>query len=94
MIEILNEMMDWWEHAGLGDLSYEFDPLFQIKVGLTHPPTENPNDLPLWELDDGIIQGTLKNRYPKSGTVKIIRDEGSGESDDLWRYTLLIPEFE
>ncbi|CAI8164095.1 MAG: Uncharacterised protein [Methanobacteriota archaeon] len=93
-IEFLNEMMDWWEHAGLGDLSYEFDPLFQIKVGLTHPPTENPNDLPLWELDDGIIQGTLKNRYPKSGTVKIIRDEGSGESDDLWRYTLLIPEFE
>ena len=31
-IEFLNEMMDWWEHAGLGELSYGIDPGFHIKA--------------------------------------------------------------
>ena len=27
-IEFLDEMMDWWEYAGLGKLSYDLDPEF------------------------------------------------------------------
>ena len=33
-IEFLNEMMDWWEYAGLGKLSYDIEPEFHIKVEL------------------------------------------------------------
>ena len=27
-IEFLNEMMDWWEYTGLGQLNYDIDPTF------------------------------------------------------------------
>ena len=53
-IEFLNEMMDWWEYAGLGKLSYDLDPDFHIKVELSNTSSDAEN-LPLWALDDGII---------------------------------------
>ena len=46
----------------------------------------------MWELDDGIIEGALAARYPDEGDVRVVREEGSGEIDDLWRYHLLMQE--
>ena len=85
--------MDLWEEAGLGTLAYEFDPNFHVRVGLNElPEADNPEVLPLWELDDGIIEGALAARYPDEGDVRVVREEGSGEIDDLWRYHLLMQE--
>ena len=61
--------MDWWEFAGLGRLEYGIDPVFHVQVGLDHPPSEDPDVLPMWELDDGIIEGALMTRFPKDGNV-------------------------
>ncbi|DAC15118.1 MAG TPA: hypothetical protein D7H86_01700 [Candidatus Poseidoniales archaeon] len=91
-IEFLNEMMDWWEYAGLGSLQYGIEPTFHVKVGLVHLPDDNPDVLPMWELDDGIIQGALETRYASEQGVRIRREEGSGEFDDLWRYHMILQE--
>ena len=40
-IEFLDEMMDWWEYAGLGRLEYDVDPNFHVRVGLNHPPVDD-----------------------------------------------------
>jgi len=85
-VEFLNELMDWWEHAGLGELDYNADPFFHIIVNLAHPETEGDDVLPLWQLDDGIIEGALLARYPENGNVRIRREP---EGDDAWRYTLV-----
>ena len=69
-IEFLSEMMDWWEYAGLGQLSYAIDPQFQIIVD---HPSENPGRLPIQSLDDGIIEGALLSRYSDDPTVEITR---------------------
>ena len=87
-IEFLDEMMDWWEHAGLGLLQYDVDPQFHVVVGLNHPPVEDPDALPMWEMDDGIIEGALSTRFAKEANVVIQRVEGSGIKDDLWRYLI------
>ncbi len=92
-IEFLNEMMDLWEAAGLGTLSYDFDPSFHVRVGLNEmPEPENKEVLPLWEMDDGIVEGALMSRYPEEGEVQINRIEGSGELDDLWQYHLIMKD--
>lgn len=88
-IEFLDEMMDWWEHAGLGSLLYDVDPNFHVKVGLNHPPVNNPDALPMWEMDDGIIEGALRHRFSKDEDIIVKRVDGSGESDDLWNYMIL-----
>ena len=87
-IEFLDEMMDWWEHAGLGLLQYDVDPQFHVVVGLNHPPVEDPDALPMWEMDDGIIEGALSTRFAKEANVVIQRVDGSGVKDDLWRYLI------
>ena len=87
-IEFLDEMMDWWEHAGLGSLEYDVDPTFHVRVGLHHPPQDDPDALPMWEMDDGIIEGALTNRFAKDSQIAIKRVEGSGESNDLWHYLI------
>ena len=87
-IEFLDEMMDWWEHAGLGSLEYDVDPTFHVRVGLHHPPQDDPDALPMWEMDDGIIEGALTNRFAKDSQVAIKRVEGSGETNDLWHYLI------
>ena len=87
-IEFLDEMMDWWEHAGLGNLEYDVDPTFHVRVGLHHPPQDDPDALPMWEMDDGIIEGALANRFAKDSQIAIKRVEGSGESNDLWHYLI------
>ena len=88
-IEFLDEMMDWWEHAGLGTLLYGIEPEFHVQVGLHHPPTEDDDVLPMWEMDDGIIEGALMTRFPPGSNVDVRRQDGTGAHDDLWQYHLL-----
>ena len=83
-IEFLNEMMDWWEYAGLGQLSYDIDPEFHILVD--HPP-EKPGSLPIHSLDDGIIEGALMSRYPDESGVKVTRTT-SKDSEISVRYEI------
>ena len=90
-IEFLNEMMDWWEHAGLGKLSYDIDPEFHIKVNLSSLTSEK-DILPLWSLDDGIIEGALTARYLTEGNVLIRREEVEGDPDEFCRYNLIFRE--
>ena len=90
-VEFLSELMDWWEYAGLGELEYDTVPFFHIKVNLIHPPVEDKEVLPLWELDDGIIEGALSSRYPEESNVRIRREEGQSD-DELWRYTMIFVE--
>ena len=87
-IEFLDEMMDWWEYAGLGNLEYDVDPTFHVRVGLHHPPVDDVDALPMWEMDDGIIEGALSNRFAKDPNIVIQRVEGSGEPHDLWHYII------
>ena len=90
-VEFLSELMDWWEYAGLGELEYDTVPFFHIKVNLTHPPVEEEEVLPLWELDDGIIEGALRARYPEESNVRVRREDGQSD-EELWRYTLIFVE--
>ena len=90
-VEFLSELMDWWEYAGLGELEYDTVPFFHIKVNLTHPPVDEEEVLPLWELDDGIIEGALRARYPEESNVRVRREDGQG-NEELWRYTLIFVE--
>lgn len=85
-IEFLNEMMDWWEYAGLGKLSYDIEPEFHIKVELGSP-ISNGDELPLWALDDGIIEGALLARYSPEGEV-IVQREQNEDSEEFCRYNL------
>jgi hypothetical protein len=45
--------------------------------------------LPLWELDDGIIQGALLARYPENGNVRVRRELVEDSDEPTWRYTLI-----
>ena len=81
-------MMDWWEYAGLGNLEYDVDPSFHVRVGLHHPPLDDPDALPMWEMDDGIIEGALANRFAKDPQIVIQRVEASGDKEDLWHYII------
>ena len=87
-IEFLDEMMDWWEYAGLGKLEYDVDPSFHVRVGLHHPPLDDPDALPMWQMDDGIIEGALSNRFAKDPQIVIQRVDASGHKDDLWHYII------
>ena len=87
-IEFLNEMMDWWEHAGLGELSYGIDPEFHIKAVFVDE-SETPGSLPLHALDGGIIEGALRARYQDTNGVMVQRDE---DSDGSLIYALEFPE--
>ncbi len=89
--EFLSEMMDWYEYAGLGELRYDTDPIFHIKVHLNSNEDES-NVLPLWELDDGIIEGTLLSRYSSINEVTIERIEAATDSDEFCRYNLILSE--
>ena len=90
-VEFLSELMDWWEYAGLGELEYDTVPFFHIKVNLTHPPVDKAEVLPLWELDDGIIEGALRSRYPNDSNILIRREEAKDDGE-MWRYTLIFVE--
>ena len=89
-VEFLNEMMDWWEHAGLGELDYELDPTFHVKVYLQKQENEPDDSLPLAELDDGIIGGVLETRYSDGDNVTIRREDGV--DGEFSRYYLIFQE--
>ncbi len=90
-VEFLSEMMDWYEYAGLGELSYDADPIFHIKVHLL-PDADNSDQLPLWELDDGIIEGTLLSRYSSMKEVTIERIQSVNNKDEFCRYNLVLSD--
>ncbi|RJU81788.1 MAG: hypothetical protein DWB93_04860 [Candidatus Poseidoniales archaeon] len=90
-VEFLSEMMDWYEYAGLGELSYDADPIFHIKVHLL-PDVDNSDQLPLWELDDGIIEGTLLSRYSSMKEVIIERIQSTDNKDEFCRYNLILSD--
>ncbi|MBT3641136.1 MAG: hypothetical protein HOD35_07030 [Euryarchaeota archaeon] len=90
-VEFLSEMMDWYEYAGLGELNYDSDPTFHIKVHLSSN-TDNSEQLPLWELDDGIIEGTLMTRYSAINEVSIERIQSPENSDEFCRYNLILSD--
>ncbi len=87
-IEFLDEMMDWWEYAGLGSLEYDVDPSFHVRVGLHHPPVDDVDALPMWEMDDGIIEGALSNRFAKDSNIVIQRVAADEDSESLWHYII------
>ena len=87
-IEFLNEMMDWWEHAGLGELSYGIDPNFHIKAILLQDSTSK-DSLPLDELDGGIIEGALRSRFEGTTGASIHREM---DSEGSLIYTLEMPD--
>jgi len=49
---------------------------------------DDPDALPMWEMDDGIIEGALSTRFAKDSNVVIQRMDGSGSPDDLWHYVI------
>ena len=77
-------MMDWWEYAGLGQLSYDIDPEFHILV--EHPP-QRADGLPIHSLDDGIIEGALMSRYPHESGVNVTRTT-TGDSNMSVKYEI------
>ena len=87
-IDFLNEMMDWWEYAGMGTLSYDLEPEFHIKVQFAELP--EGGGLPIWALDDGIIEGALQARYPEGSDITVIREVISKEPEGLHRYNLIM----
>jgi len=59
--EFITEVMDWWEYAGLGELNYDISSDFRIIVDLDM--SLDDDKFPIWELDDGILQGALFQRF-------------------------------
>ena len=87
-MSFLNEIMDWWEYAGLGELEYFFDPIFYVQANLPLSPEDSTADLPLWEMDYGIIEGALMSRYPEGSKVIIRKEGGEGPSDPCKFYLI------
>jgi sugar-specific transcriptional regulator TrmB len=87
-VEYLNEIMDWWEYSGLGKLTYDIDPVFYIEVKLEQHISKDK--LPLWALDDGIIEGSILSRYDGREGISINRVLGEGEDDFHSRYEILM----
>ena len=87
-MSFLNEIMDWWEYAGLGELEYFIDPIFHVQANLPLSPEDRTTDLPLWEMDYGIIEGALMSRYPEGSKVIIRKEGGEGPSDPCKFYLI------
>ena len=83
-------MIDLWEYAGLVKLSYDLDPDFHIKVELSNTSSD-AESLPLWALDDGIIEGALSERYTPESGVLVGRVE-SEEEEEFCRYNLIMSQ--
>jgi hypothetical protein len=87
-VEYLNEIMDWWEHSGLGKLNYDIDPVFHIEVKLEQK--NSADKLPLWALDDGIIEGAIMSRYNGRDGIQINRILGDDDVDFHSRYEIIM----
>ena len=46
----------------------------------------------MWELDDGIIEGTLMTRYSAINEVSIERIQSPENSDEFCRYNLILSD--
>ena len=93
--EFITEVMDWWEYAGLGELNYEIFPEFKIMVDLEIPSNDDFSKLPIWELDDGTLEGALLQRFSiedKTLLKRTISDES--ENSIIYQILQLNHEFE
>ena len=81
-------MIDWWEFAGLGKMSYDIDSAFSIQIELAHEIPEDPEALPVWELDDGIIEGALSARFSTSESLSV-RKAGHNLAAQSFMYELI-----
>jgi hypothetical protein len=87
-VEYLNEIMDWWEYSGLGKLTYDIDPVFHIEVHLEQQMSEE--SLPLWALDDGIIEGSIMSRYESRDGIEVVRILGDSSNSFHSRYEIIM----
>ena len=87
-VEYLNEIMDWWEYSGLGKLTYDIDPVFHIEVNLNQK--SSVETLPLWALDDGIIEGAMLSRYESRDGIEVNRIAGDESNSFHSRYEIIM----
>jgi len=87
-VEYLNEIMDWWEYSGLGKLTYDIDPVFHIEVNLNQK--SSVETLPLWALDDGIIEGAILSRYESRDGIEVNRIAGDESNNFHSRYEIIM----
>ena len=82
--EFMSEVMDWWEYAGLGDLNYDISTDFRIIVDLDM--SLDDDKFPIWELDDGILQGALFQRFSEENKSLLRRTiiENSDKSQIMY----------
>ena len=64
----------------MGTLSYDLEPEFHIKVQFAELP--EGGGLPIWALDDGIIEGALQACHPEGSEITVIREVISREPKD------------
>ncbi|MBJ24040.1 MAG: hypothetical protein CMB64_05155 [Euryarchaeota archaeon] len=94
--EFITEVMDWWEYAGLGELNYEISPTFRILANLDINSDEDSEKFPIWELDDGILEGALIQRFSvedKTTLKRDVLDEDSGKKV-VYQILQLNPHFD
>ena len=46
--------------------------------------------MPVWALDDGIIEGALQSRYPEGGEITVTREVISKDPEALHVYNLIV----
>ena len=89
--EFITEVMDWWEFAGLGELNYEINPTFRIIVDLDKS-NDNDNKFPIWELDDGILEGALLQRFSQENNMNVQRTILENNSNQVMYQILQITQ--
>ncbi len=87
--EFITEVMDWWEYAGLGELNYEISPTFRILANLDINSDEESEKFPIWELDDGILEGALIQRFSVEDKTTLKRDILDEDSEKKVVYQIL-----
>ena len=87
--EFITEVMDWWEYAGLGELNYEISPDFKIMANLEISPNDDFSKLPIWELDDGILEGALFQRFSIENKTIVKRSMQEIDNNDVVVYHML-----
>ena len=87
--EFITEVMDWWEYAGLGELNYEISPNFKIIANLDNNSNIESEKFPIWELDDGILEGSLIQRFSIEDQTTLKRTVINDDSENKVIYEIL-----
>tara|TARA_Y100001980_G_C14556764_1_gene350081 strand:+ start:11505 stop:12902 length:1398 start_codon:yes stop_codon:yes gene_type:complete len=87
--EFITEVMDWWEYAGLGVLNYDISPNFRIVANLDKDSNSDSEKFPIWELDDGILEGSLIQRFSVEDQSTIKRTLVNQDNENKVIYEIL-----